>query len=635
MSLSRKINWDALNKILSPVDETLGSDLEALRRKDARERTDLWNRIVMSQNTYNNEFLPALSPDLRNELSSKFRLARLFLAAALWINNEDSPTLDEFNQKELDLVQDFERFNVFDVLTIEEIVQRIARREDIYELIVDFYQKQYSDLDTLLDDPDIQRDLKLAFKNQYKKRLEKIAEGVKAYVGLYGPVIIITQIEKKIWDKIKESEGERKRIADELESQIREISSIFSPASETDSEGQRLNQKLSELVAELATGWQPKDLESLETQKDALLGQYISLERGLSSRIDVVEQQRKELENREHELEQDKQEYQSQLQEEKQRLVESELNEISVLKSQLLDQEESIDLEKREFERKREELESRLQEINDILEGKPIRIIAGEAAKLCELNYISRFETKMENLPLKIYSPVENRSYTVRSWKDNTHLKFMEDVSVGIPGNIRSRYSISEKKYGFFGEKINKVVFEAVSLNHLEEYKNYGYDARRANIADFLGVIMQYIKTAEMGKYLHVLGIASPTGWDERVKKQIESTEFTQNYVSKHVSICIIDSATGDVFYNPTDERISEYIDFFKPQFDRERVMQVKSFILDKLNRKDYVVYSDIVEETNEVTEIINKAFYDLESEGEYRIRMIKDVGIVLEIKKQ
>ena len=403
MSISRKIDWDELSKILSPVDQTLKCDLEELRRKDERERTDLWNRIATSQNTFNNDYLSVLAPDLRNELSSKFRLARLFLAAALWINNEDSSILDEFNQKELDLVQDFERFNVFDVLTIEEIVQRIARREDIYELIVDFYQKQYSDLDTLLDDPDIQRDLKLAFKNQYKKRLEKIAEGVKAYVGLYGPVIIITQIEKKIWDKIKESEGERKRIADELESQIREISSIFSPASETDSEGQQLNQKLSELVAELATGWQPKDLESLETQKDALLGQYISLERGLSSRIDVVEQQRKELENRELELEQDKQVYQSQLQEEKQRLVESELNEISVLKSQLLDQEESIDLEKREFERKREELESRLQEINDILEGKPIRIIASEAAKLCELNYISRFETKMENLPLKIY----------------------------------------------------------------------------------------------------------------------------------------------------------------------------------------------------------------------------------------
>ena len=188
-----------------------------------------------------------------------------------------------------------------------------------------------------------------------------------------------------------------------------------------------------------------------------------------------------------------------------------------------------------------------------------------------------------------------------------------------------------EKKYVFFGERIDKVVVEAISLNHLEEFERYGFDARRANMADFLGVITKFINTAEMGKYLHVLGIASPTGWDARVKKEIESSDFAHNYVSKHVSICLIDSVTGDVFYNPADDRISKFVEFFQPQFDKEKEAKVNKLIRDKLSLKDYIVFNDILEETNEKREIVNKAFYDLEAEGKHRMRLIKDVGLVLE----
>lgn len=631
MSFTKEVNYEELDKILGPVEVALGSDLEGLRRKDERERAELWNRIKTSQTTFENEFLSRLAPDLKRELGSRFCMAKLLLAAAADANCEESPVVGNFNRKELDLVQDFERFNVFDVLSTEEIVQRIARREDIYDLIIDFYQKQYSNLDELLDAPDVQKDLKLAFKNQYKKRLNKIVEGVKAYVGQYGPVIVVTQVEKKIWDMIKESEAGRKSVAAELERQITELTSGLEPLGKVDEESELFKRKLSELEVGLATGSQPKELGSLTLQKDDILKRYINLEKGLSTQAQTISQRRRELESREAELEKARQEYQEQMQEEKRRLVESELSEIEALKGKLLSQGESFESERAELERKREELDSRLQDINDVLEGKPIRIIAKEDAKLCELNFIARFETKMEALPLKLYSPIENRNYEIKSWKEGTHLKFAEGGTPEMPTNTRSRYAVFEKKYGFFGEKKDKVVVEAISLNHLEEFGKYGFDARRANMADFLGVITRFINAAEMGKYLHVLGVASPTGWDNRVKKEIESSDFAHNYVSRHVSICLVDSVTGDVFYNPSDDRISKFVEFFQPQFDKERVAKVRNLIRDKLSFKGYGVFNDILEEANEKREIVNKAFHDLEAEGKCRMRIIKDVGVVLE----
>jgi hypothetical protein len=132
------VDYDGLNRTLAPVEVALGNDLEGLRRKDERERVELWNRIKMSQNTFENEFLASLTPDLKRELGSRFCLAKLLVAAAADANGEESPVVSDFNRKEMELVQDFERFNVFDVLSAEEIVQRIARREDIYDLIIDF-----------------------------------------------------------------------------------------------------------------------------------------------------------------------------------------------------------------------------------------------------------------------------------------------------------------------------------------------------------------------------------------------------------------------------------------------------------------------------------------------------------------
>jgi len=157
---------------------------------------------------------------------------------------------------------------------------------------------------------------------------------------------------------------------------------------------------------------------------------------------------------------------------------------------------------------------------------------------------------------------------------------------------------------------------------------------RRASLAEFLSLITRFIDRAELGEYLHVIGIASPTGFDERVINEVRSTGFARSYVSRYVSVCLVDSVTGEVYFNPADERIAKFVDFFKPEFDSERVAKVKGFILEKFSIKDYVVFDDVVEGTKEGRRIVNKAFYDLEAEGRGRVRYIKDVGLVLEAKR-
>jgi hypothetical protein len=193
---------------------------------------------------------------------------------------------------------------------------------------------------------------------------------------------------------------------------------------------------------------------------------------------------------------------------------------------------------------------------------------------------------------------------------------------------------ISEKKHGMFGEKVNKIIIEAITLNHLDEFDKYKFDARSANLADFLNIVNRIIDKAEVGKYLHIVGIASPTGWDEKVQNEVKSTIFAHNYISRFVSFCLIDSVTGEIIFNPSDDRITKYIEYFTPEFNREKSETVRKHIMGRLAVKDYVVLDEVVDETTEPKAIVNKVFYDLQHEGKGKIKYIKGVGLVIQTVK-
>ena len=154
-------DWERFKKeIMAPANSVLSNDLEHLHRLDEVKRIDLWNKLEHNYNILEEEFISRLPSDIMLDSRSKFAFAKLLLATAAHVNDEDSPIIEQFNQMELRLVQDFEKFNIFDILSTSEIVDRIHRRGDIYELVKEFYEGQYSDLDRLLDAPEIEKDIK-------------------------------------------------------------------------------------------------------------------------------------------------------------------------------------------------------------------------------------------------------------------------------------------------------------------------------------------------------------------------------------------------------------------------------------------------------------------------------------------
>ncbi|MBE0516648.1 MAG: hypothetical protein IBX41_04550 [Methanophagales archaeon] len=275
------------------------------------------------------------------------------------------------------------------------------------------------------------------------------------------------------------------------------------------------------------------------------------------------------------------------------------------------------------------------------------RFVTRDVAKIQELNYIGRFDIKMNELPKMIYDPIERKERKINRWRWRYHCKFddadeivkrlkinYDEVTGMLPLNLRSRYAVAEKRYKLFGWNETKVIIEAAVLGHLLDYGENGFDTRSVTLSELLSVLTRYIGSAEYGNYFHVLGITSVTGFDRKVLEHVNSGEFHKNFVSRYVSLCLVDLETGEVFYNESDERIKAYIDLFKPVFDEEKVRAIKEYVLERLGLKNFAVLDRVVEEATEGGEegkrLAKKVFYDLEKEGMGEVRYDKEFGIVI-----
>ena len=332
----------------------------------------LWNQIVQDENTCEEEFIGALPSDLADDILSQFAFAKLRLAAAEQLNGGQSDIIGSFNQDELLLVANYDRYNAFDIRTPGELAKKIHLDQDLYLLALEF-QKEYSRLDAILDSPQIRKHLKIYLKKKYKERINNVTQGVQAFVGEYGPVNMAKQIEKSVLEIVKKTESERARAYQDMQQNIQGLTSRLESLPEIDTEAEKLTNRLGQLQSQLSVTSGPHELESFEPEKERLVRAYSDFEKELLDRVATLKAKQIEFEARETELEKAKQDYQKQMQEEKQRVVENELKEIGILKSQLSSQERAVQDEKEALENRKLEVIEKLRQITETAQGHFVR----------------------------------------------------------------------------------------------------------------------------------------------------------------------------------------------------------------------------------------------------------------------
>ena len=135
---------------------------------------------------------------------------------------------------------------------------------------------------------------------------------------------------------------------------------------------------------------------------------------------------------------------------------------------------------------------------------------------------------------------------------------------------------------GFLGLGEEKVIeIRGIYLSHIDTLKKQGFDAQPATLNDLNNILKDYLGSRGDGRRFILIGIASPTGWEESA---IEYVAEKYSLVFSDIVVTLVDLAEKKPIY---PEKLSsimpldKYARIFIPEVPAEEEMHVENMIRD------------------------------------------------------
>jgi len=651
------------------ADVIRDEDLAALQRMPERSRIERYNGIKASEEEFLWEFSEEcpefLTDSERARVRGNFRLARLLLTASFYAEAGDVPRAigDDFVDAELQAVVDFDRYKQFDALSESQIEEKIRRMVgEVYELVEEYTSTQIANMDELLEQPDVQQDLMERLLERYETRREKIRRGFFVYVETHGLEHMVAAIEEAV-EVVNDSTATREEVERDLESAVAADSEA---AAEVDhvSERRRFESELMGLESQFADA---DDLEALNEQIERLesrLEEATESQDSATTEIDARIERTTELEQRIEAQIEDLQvarekavtEAKAEASDTAVELVENELEELQDQREEIRTKLDQLEREREKVQEARESLDKRRQELEDRVsqieqsvatDQKGIEgtnAVTAEMAKVLEMDYLGRFDISMHeagtiqtdegtfDVPDGYW---ENRS---RRYSNYSYLVDVLDTDVEdpdtYPANETARYEITSSGYLGLSTRIETVI-EARVVSNLHAHATNGFDTQPANLDALLEIVNQVVSEAEEGEYTYLLGLASPTGWSERVRQKIEDEDIAKSRYSQYVSLCLVNLQDGKVTYDESDPIVQANLGLFSPTIGEEEVQDcvelVRTEYVDDIGHES-VLLRDVVSEHGYDPEIVKRAFNRLEERGRGEQLYLDELGLSLAV---
>lgn len=658
---------DWLNELTYTSEQILNEDLAALKRMPDRSRIERYNEIKSNEEEFSWEFGKECSDFLtgneEDRLRGELRLARLLLAASFYSEGELPRAMeDDFIEAELQAVVEFDRYKQFDVLSQEQIEGRIRRMEgEVYELVQDYTSTQIANMDELIDNPEVQQDVIERLVERYDDRRERIRQGFFVYVETHGMEHMVESIEEAV-EAVADASSERKQIKEMLQSELTELEASLETGFRQ--QRKRLESQLHSVEHTIAS--ETVDIEEVRTEIEDLGGiddetlvelqtaidRTQTLESKLDEKIEQLENARKNVE-----------ESDDNRREEVTEIIGSELEQITEQRSELRAEINRLQREREQIEHARDRLEDRQQDLEtqvddleasidtksdpsegiDGIDGS--EVVTASTAKLFEMDYIGRFDTKMHEVDT-LHLPEEDFEIPDGYWEGRSQrrnraphmVQLLEDKDgervESYPTNPTARYEITESRYLGLSEQTEMIIGATVYSN-LEAHAANGFDSAAADIDDLLSFVNEAVREADRKEVPYLLGIASPTGWTDRLKKKIAADEFARTHYSRQVSICLVDLRDGELIYDESDSVVADNISLFERAVGAERVTEcvemIQSEYIEGFGRET-IGLEEITAEHGFDGHILKGAFEQLEKDGHAEQFYVDEQGLALDI---
>jgi uncharacterized protein YukE len=605
------------------------------------ELLDDFRRVYEDYKVYRSKCYGVHGADLYEYCSGIFSVALLKLSTAIEDKVRGREVSDEyvrfaidmFTHDEKNVIREFERFNGLDTDSRVLAEMIVARRGEVYELVKEAVAKQYVDfanvVKTWTEQLKIRDSVRKGLINKYKARFKKVVEAFKILIEQQPAWLtrLFSEYEEALLASAEVRSLFEKRLGEVYEKELKLYSERLQSL---EREREELLNKLSSLSERVAS--MEVDRSELEKELTKLREEYEGLSRRYHDVIAGWEERTKELEELKKKLIEKEKELMEMAEKERENTASREMLESEVFRLRNLVASYEDRLRKQEEEKEKillelESLRSKAALIERVSKGEVKgRYVSPEETVLLEHIFIEKFRSKMGDLPLKIMAPWGE--VVIEKWSREEYLSETGSPTHALPENKAVMFKHVSKKFMRFGEE-RVIELWAIYLSHLETLKSQGFDIQPATLSDLVKVLKTRIPEERRGdREFIIVGIASPTGWDDNIYKYVSGEEYS--LVLGNKVIILVDLHENRVIYpeklSKTMPSIDRIARFFLPEINVEEELRVNEVIKDLCMEKiavggvPYFTSDELLDKSRKFPDLLRiRVLHRLESEGMIR----------------
>ncbi|WP_297501587.1 hypothetical protein [Thermococcus sp.] len=615
MGIFEEGRTDCVKALLKPAERVLKQGID-IQVEDFERRQKLWNQVKEAYDRYLDGECGEFLRDLDLHFRSKFEGALAVLAWSFWKNEESYPPAKrKYRDREVEAVERVLRYNVFEIYTTDDVMTKILHRDSNILGLLREYKAVNRWLDEVLNDPEVKLPLRHFLKGKwasYKGKIEEAMNEANRRFDWFEDLLSAVGEEESVIEKTYQKEIIRKD--QEIKRREEEIEQLQNAMAEMLREFEREREE----IAKRVTAAKEEEIERLRQEKEELQRRFEGEKARLVEEISRMKDE----------------EAQRKLREELEKAERQMMSQVAAMEDEIRRRE--LQLKQKEMELKRRELELQQKEdevskkIRKVMElagkaEKGSRFVRRDEAKIMEMNFAGRMKGKFKDDLKLLGKTFKVEGVEERGTFDKTPFarKLSERDLKNVPDNTMVEVHLREKK--LLGKKESLVV-KALFYGRPERYADVGFDTDPVELADVNALLVDARNEAKDGRV--VLLVASPTGFEKRIRDYVNSNDFHRNFISENVSLALLDLESGELIYNPHDEYAKAFEPFLRLERDEEKMAKVRGFIEERIKTRGYVRLEDASGEFPE--DLVKKAFQELAREKGYATKFIDGVGYVL-----
>jgi len=632
-------------------DESLGD----LARSPLPELLEDFRRVWRDFKEFKARCYGELPAGIYSYYESVFSIALLKLSVAIEDKIMGREVQDEyvrfavemFTPDEKNAIKELERFSGIDSrVTPPEVLADIivSRKGEVYQLVKEAVGKQYVNLADVVESWSkvyrISDSIRRGLIVRYEARFKNVVEAVKRLLDQQPAWL------RRLFSEYEEALLSSAEVRVEFEKAFRELyerelSTLRERVESLERERSNLLDRLSTL-SERATS---REVEAriLEEELGRLRKEYEDLRSRYLEYLKMWEDKAKELESLKSKLAEKEGELREMARREGELTAAKETLEAEVerLRNTISEYERRVEEYRKERETLLLELKTMEDKVSTIekslrgeLKGHPVM---AEEAAILELIFVEKLRSKLRELPIVIRTPWGEVSISRWSYERTEYEHLEKDV--GVPSN--ASVVLGYRSRGILGLGEERVIeVRGVYLSHVDTLKKQGFDSQPVTLSDLLKVLRSNLGFSEGGRRYTLIGIASPTGWEESVMRYVAGEDYS--LVFGNAVVILVDLVEGRAIYpeklSSTMPYIDRYARMFLPEVAAEEERHVEDVLRDlcdeakaKAPENPVFLYRNLVERLKGVSRLsIMRVMSRYRERGSIEVRSIGGEKAVL-----